>query len=1070
MNNLEHILKKRFGGAVNIKGIDFQIIYSLYKTLNLYDANCKYSAIRFEGIEDVDLKGFTVEDNYIQVKTSNKPWNWAKIRDPLRNFVEVILESPTSKFSLIVNFPIVKRIKELQNYSSLNIKEQNKLVEDIFKLYLKSEKNIKQDIKTLKYNKLIEKYPFLEVIKSIQNYTKLPVNSQNKLVEEAYTLYLQHEIKKETIKLILNNLSIKSYSRSELINKIKQKITTFYNLNSEIVDFYFYALAYHCVEWSYERKTINKNDLDKINVSVLESIERHKSFESYGKSLITKINWETDKNLNDFYEAKQIRAGHIVANLDVKRSAWLDKINLAFTNNNICVIKATSGQGKSTLAYRYIYDNWDINFTYIIKSAQTKQAADSISDYLIFLSKLGLPVNLLIDNVKEEIKYFSDILSTCVANGIKTLITIRNEDYYRFSKKNVTNYEIITPYLDLSEAKEIFKNLKKQNKIVSGDTPELAFEKLGKNALLIEYIFLITQGKMLSDLLADQITVMRNNNKNSKIKILRRISLANTLGVPVILSNLLESFTELEDYQSIIESLVDEFIMIDENNFIYPLHNIRTKHLSELLHGKYIDPVDTIIKIISCIPSDYIYLFVENALNYSDLNIDKFILKIAEYSKTKELKFWLNITKGMFEGGEQFFFNKNKIVYDKVYNDFGNTLLFNSELFPIIKTNTIDNMLNIFKGEKAKGFEKIKEYAKEVENTNRGLDFVKLYFSYLNENINVTFIKNNIKEFDLLLDWLYLCDLQLVKWSDIVSYLLKYDATILDLNSFCIFSQRFYRYDSENHKIWCNKFQKDIFKYLKKELDIEELTVKNNVLNFKYINLKQDPDFNKETMDRLNLLCSAIPFCDKYCGSEINCDIFIENSNFDYNPSKKEIPKSNLHFKTDTEINSYLYKMTNKYYNPNTWYEFQEKYYNLRIKLIESISKVILVNQGKITKIKFQEYLDNNLTKLSDLFKFRPTETPAEISHEFEKLFKDTESCFASIYKTVNFLFSAKLRENSHLIFSNYTDFMKKLNSMQLFFTKLNSIVIINFDFYSLNKKENRIYNDFPETLNRIFK
>ncbi len=367
MNKLEHILKKRFGGAVNIKGIDFQIIYSLYKALNLYDANCKYSAIRFEGIEDVDLKGFTVDDNYIQVKTSNKPWNWAKIRDPFKNFAEIIPETENPQFTLIFNFITTKKIKELENYSTLSIKEQNRLIEETFKLCLK------------------------------------------------------YKIKKETIELILNNLSIKSYSRNELINKIKQKITTLYNLNSDIVDFYFYALAYHCIEWSYNRITVTRSDLEKINISISEGIERHKSFESYGKSLITKINWETDKNLNDFYEAKQIRAGHIVANLDVKRNAWLDKINLAFTNNNICVIKATSGQGKSTLAYRYIYDNWDINFTYIIKSAQTKQDADSISDYLIFLSKLGLPVNILIDNVKEEIKYFSDILSTCVANGIKHL-------------------------------------------------------------------------------------------------------------------------------------------------------------------------------------------------------------------------------------------------------------------------------------------------------------------------------------------------------------------------------------------------------------------------------------------------------------------------------------------------------------------------------------------------------------------------------------------------------------------------------------------------------------------------
>ncbi|MCD4791618.1 MAG: hypothetical protein K8R54_00165 [Bacteroidales bacterium] len=969
MNNLEDILKKRFGGAVNIKGIDFQIIYSLYKALNLYDANCKYSFIRFEGIEDVDLIGFTTDNNYIQVKTSDKPWNWAKIREPFKNFAEVIPETQNSKFTLIFNFLTTKKIKELQNYSNLCIEEQKKLVEDTYKLCLK------------------------------------------------------YKIKKDTIRLILNNLSIKSYSRNTLINEIKQKITTFYNLSSNIADFYFYALAYHCIEWSYERKTITKTDLDKINISISEGIERDKYFENYGKSLITKINWEIDKNPNDFYEAKRIRAGHIVANLDVKRNSWLDKINSAFLNNNICVIKAASGQGKSTLAYRYIYDNWDINFTYIIKSAQSKQDADSISDYLIDLSKRGLPINLLIDDVKEEIKYYSEILSTCAANGIKTLITIRNEDDYRFSNKNITNYEIITPYLDLTEAKEIFTNLKKQNKIVSNcKSPELAYEKLGKNTLLIEYIFLITQGNMLSDLLSEQIKIMQNNNESSKIEILRRITLANTLGTPVILPKLLELFSELINFQGIIESIVNEFITIDEN------------------------------------------------MNYPNINIEKFIIKIIEYSKTKELRVWLEVTKGLFEGGEEFFFKKNKFVYDKVYNYFGNTLLFNSELFPVIKTNTVNNMLNIFIGEEAKGLDKIKEYTKEVENTNRGLDFVKLYLSYLVENVNISFVTNNIKEFGFLLDWLYICNLQLTKWNEIVNYLIKYNAAILDLNSFCIFSQGLYRYDNKNHKIWFNKSKNYILKYLKKKLEIHEIKIKHNTLNIKYINSKQEPNFNKETMDRLNLLRSAIPFCDKYCGSEINCDIIIKNSNYDYNPSKKEIPKDNLYFKTDTEKNSYLSKLTNKYYNPETWHEFQQRYYDLRIKLTEAINKVIMVNQGKISKIKFQVYLDNNLTKLSDLLKFRPDETPTEINSEFKELFKEAKSCFTSIHNTVNFLFSAKLVENSHLIFTNYEDFMKRLDKMQLFFTKLNSIVVIAFDFESLNKKEDRIYNYFPKILNEIFK
>ncbi len=159
---------------------------------------------------------------------------------------------------------------------------------------------------------------------------------------------------------------------------------------------------------------------------------------------------------------------------------------------------------------------------------------------------------------------------------------------------------------------------------------------------------------------------------------------------------------------------------------------------------------------------------------------------------------------------------------------------------------------------------------------------------------------------------------------------------------------------------------------------------------------------SKVLIFRLYFLRSAIPFCDKYCGSEICCDIIIENSNFDYNPSKKKIPKESLFFKTDTEKNSYLSKLTIKYYEPDSWYEFQERYYNLRIELTVAINKIILVKNDKITKIKFQKYLDNNLTKLYDLLKFRPAETPAEINNEFKELFKEVKDCFRAMINIAN--------------------------------------------------------------------
>lgn len=51
------------------------------------------------------------------------------------------------------------------------------------------------------------------------------------------------------------------------------------------------------------------------------------------------------------------RPAHIRENLDIVREKWMRMINDKLNNNNIVVLKGASGQGKSSLAYRYLIDN-----------------------------------------------------------------------------------------------------------------------------------------------------------------------------------------------------------------------------------------------------------------------------------------------------------------------------------------------------------------------------------------------------------------------------------------------------------------------------------------------------------------------------------------------------------------------------------------------------------------------------------------------------------------------------------------------------------------------------------------
>ena len=54
---LDALLKTRFHGAVSIRGIRYQILYSLLRAFDLYAEDDGVSSIRLEGIEDVDLLG-----------------------------------------------------------------------------------------------------------------------------------------------------------------------------------------------------------------------------------------------------------------------------------------------------------------------------------------------------------------------------------------------------------------------------------------------------------------------------------------------------------------------------------------------------------------------------------------------------------------------------------------------------------------------------------------------------------------------------------------------------------------------------------------------------------------------------------------------------------------------------------------------------------------------------------------------------------------------------------------------------------------------------------------------------
>ena len=160
------------------------------------------------------------------------------------------------------------------------------------------------------------------------------------------------------------------------------------------------------IEWATVRKTVTKLDLIKLYVNFQEKTQRNIEFEAHSKSWVNKINWNEDNQPNDYFEGKKTRLGHIALGLDVKRQRWLDEIQGVFEKTNVCIIKEASGQGKSTLAFRFAHDYWIIDNIYKVNVVDSPEQAEQISNYFKTITELGLPIYILIDDINSDRRYF----------------------------------------------------------------------------------------------------------------------------------------------------------------------------------------------------------------------------------------------------------------------------------------------------------------------------------------------------------------------------------------------------------------------------------------------------------------------------------------------------------------------------------------------------------------------------------------------------------------------------------------------------------------------------------------
>ena len=130
--DIASLLKNKYHGANNIKGIYFQILYSILFSFRVFSNN-KFISIKLEGIEDIDLEKcdstLGYEKTFIQVKYRSNSLTWNEFTKIITSFLSIYKIDSSSKFKIVTNKPFAPLIEQFLKNNTY----RKKKIKDIIK-------------------------------------------------------------------------------------------------------------------------------------------------------------------------------------------------------------------------------------------------------------------------------------------------------------------------------------------------------------------------------------------------------------------------------------------------------------------------------------------------------------------------------------------------------------------------------------------------------------------------------------------------------------------------------------------------------------------------------------------------------------------------------------------------------------------------------------------------------------------------------------------------------------------------------------------------------------------------
>jgi hypothetical protein len=384
---------------------------------------------------------------------------------------------------------------------------------------------------------------------------------------------------------------------------------------------------------------------------------------------------------DEFYAGVRARYEHILADLDFPREHKIVEIHQAFRENNVVILHAASGQGKSTLAYRYLHDIYSDKWRFSVERVQDVEHALSIALALSgFASAVEVPIAVYLDVHPRDTEWPELVRQLADQPFLEILVTIREEDYRRANVSGADfNFVEVGLDFDRSEAELIYERARSTSDRWDFLDFDAAWHAFGGEGPLMEFVYLLTQTETLQQRLESQVQriedeVRRGEASPDERRLLSLVAVASAYGARLRTYDVIEAL-ELSAPNRTLERFEKEYLLRRTTGGVYleGLHPIRSDILSRLLIHTDVNPwLDIVEQVLPLILEKDLETFILHALvdEYRQRDHDRFLHLVMDLQP----RTWSGIggvLRSLLWVGAREYVADNRAVLDAAHSEMG---------------------------------------------------------------------------------------------------------------------------------------------------------------------------------------------------------------------------------------------------------------------------------------------------------------------------------------------------------------------------------------------------------------